>query len=279
MKELREHAGEFVGSRCHKRCCLAADRIEQLMAEVEKQKKDIARSNADCADVAATYQEQEAEIDRLDAETEVLRADCKGWRLDCVAWEAQCEEQAKEVEQLKKQVSDKRQSYRETVAHFKKYITRLQADVDNYQLKAHQLATALSDAEEKITSLKAEVERLRLPLDFPDDVYPAKDVYQANLRWSVKCRNMFADLTALRVEITRLQEERDKLLLAIGDHVTVRSGYYEQITRLQDREGTAFERAAKLVEDHGHSGGRIRGSHKHLAAAIRALSTDEGWTK
>jgi len=27
---------------------------------------------------------------------------------------------------------------------------------------------------------------------------------------------------------------------------------------------------AKLVEDHGHSNGRIRASHKHLAAAIRA---------
>lgn len=31
------------------------------------------------------------------------------------------------------------------------------------------------------------------------------------------------------------------------------------------------EEAAKLCEDHGHSNGRIRASHKHLAAAIRAL--------
>jgi len=30
------------------------------------------------------------------------------------------------------------------------------------------------------------------------------------------------------------------------------------------------EACAKLVEDHGHSNGRIRASHKHLAAAIRA---------
>lgn len=30
------------------------------------------------------------------------------------------------------------------------------------------------------------------------------------------------------------------------------------------------EACAKLVEDHGHSNGRIRGSHKHLAEAIRA---------
>ena len=30
------------------------------------------------------------------------------------------------------------------------------------------------------------------------------------------------------------------------------------------------EANAKLVEDHGHSNGRIRSSHKHLAAAIRA---------
>jgi len=36
--------------------------------------------------------------------------------------------------------------------------------------------------------------------------------------------------------------------------------------------GVADKRAAcaKLVEDHGHSNGRIRASHKHLAAAIRA---------
>jgi hypothetical protein len=31
-----------------------------------------------------------------------------------------------------------------------------------------------------------------------------------------------------------------------------------------------LEEAAKLCEDHGHSNGHIRGSHKHLAAAIRA---------
>lgn len=35
------------------------------------------------------------------------------------------------------------------------------------------------------------------------------------------------------------------------------------------REG--IEDAAKKVEDHGHSNGRIRASHKHLAKAIRAL--------
>ena len=29
------------------------------------------------------------------------------------------------------------------------------------------------------------------------------------------------------------------------------------------------EACAKLVEDHGHSNGRIRASHKHLAAAMR----------
>jgi hypothetical protein len=30
------------------------------------------------------------------------------------------------------------------------------------------------------------------------------------------------------------------------------------------------EACAKVCEDHGHSNGHIRGSHKHLAAAIRA---------
>ena len=29
------------------------------------------------------------------------------------------------------------------------------------------------------------------------------------------------------------------------------------------------ERCAKICEDHGHSNGRILGSHKHMAAAIR----------
>lgn len=41
-------------------------------------------------------------------------------------------------------------------------------------------------------------------------------------------------------------------------------------------EQAAYERAAKLCEDHGHSNGRIRGSHKHLAAAIRALAAPSG---
>ena len=41
-------------------------------------------------------------------------------------------------------------------------------------------------------------------------------------------------------------------------------GYAEE-ARWEEREA-----CAKLVEDHGHSNGRIRASHKHLAAALRA---------
>jgi hypothetical protein len=36
------------------------------------------------------------------------------------------------------------------------------------------------------------------------------------------------------------------------------------------------EDAAKRVEDYGHSNGRIRASHKHMARAVRALLQDKG---
>ena len=39
---------------------------------------------------------------------------------------------------------------------------------------------------------------------------------------------------------------------------------YAEEARREEREA-----CAKLVEDHGHSNGRIRASHKHLAAAMR----------
>lgn len=38
-----------------------------------------------------------------------------------------------------------------------------------------------------------------------------------------------------------------------------------------ETRNAALDEAAKLCEDHGHSNGRIRASHKHLAAAIREL--------
>lgn len=43
------------------------------------------------------------------------------------------------------------------------------------------------------------------------------------------------------------------------------------VQAVADARRQALEDAAQLCEDHGHSNGRIRGSHKHLAAAIRAL--------
>ena len=45
---------------------------------------------------------------------------------------------------------------------------------------------------------------------------------------------------------------------------------YAEEARREEREA-----CAKLVEDHGHSNGRIRASHKHLAAAIRARGEKE----
>ena len=41
----------------------------------------------------------------------------------------------------------------------------------------------------------------------------------------------------------------------------------------RDTANRIWEAAAKLVEDHGHSNGRIRGSHKHLAKMLRARSS------
>jgi len=60
-----------------------------------------------------------------------------------------------------------------------------------------------------------------------------------------------------------LTEGRSKHALA-SEIVTALRTYAEEARR-EEREA-----CAKLIEDHGHSNGRIRASHRHLAAAIRA---------
>src|SRR3990172_5671189 len=58
------------------------------------------------------------------------------------------------------------------------------------------------------------------------------------------------------------------------DQTQVLAALLREREAVAERRGaeTMRERAASKVEDHGHRKGRIRGSHKHLAKAIRGLS-------
>lgn len=59
-----------------------------------------------------------------------------------------------------------------------------------------------------------------------------------------------------------------------GDGHELRHRAAALIERLNAALGDEREGCARLVENHGHSNGKIRASHKHLAAAIRARSTN-----
>ncbi|HAM53945.1 MAG TPA: hypothetical protein DCQ64_00460 [Candidatus Rokubacteria bacterium] len=68
--------------------------------------------------------------------------------------------------------------------------------------------------------------------------------------------------TALRAYAEEARRE-ERIIAAKDSQMRYADGYDCGV--VDEREA-----CAKLVEDHGHSNGRIRASHKHLAAAIRA---------
>lgn len=71
-------------------------------------------------------------------------------------------------------------------------------------------------------------------------------------------------------QVAALMAERAELIATKRDQIDGLIWQLREATAAKDQAVLAErERCARLVEDHGHSNGRIRPVHRHLADAIR----------